>query len=167
MRRFADGEIDVLVSTTVIEVGVDVPNASIMVIEHADRFGLAQLHQLRGRIGRGTTKSYCVLMTSGTITDEAQQRLDVMVSTSDGFEIAEKDLELRGPGEFFGTRQAGMPSFRVANVLRDRDLLEVARREAAFALTAPNAEVSKEELSRALHHLQGHWQRCYGLVEVG
>jgi ATP-dependent DNA helicase RecG len=167
MRRFAAGEIDVLVSTTVIEVGVDVANASTMVIEHADRFGLSQLHQLRGRIGRGTAKSYCVLMTSGKITEQAEQRLGVMVRTNDGFEIAEKDLELRGPGEFFGTRQAGMPSLRVANVLRDRDLLELAQREARFALTAPNDEIGKDELARTLQHLKAHWQRRYGLVEVG
>src|SRR5207249_10013233 len=123
------GEIDVLVSTTVIEVGVDVANANVMVIEHAERFGLAQLHQLRGRIGRGAAKSYCVLMTGGKVTPEAEQRLDAMVRTTNGFEIAETDLQLRGPGEFFGTRQAGLPGFRVANLIRDRELLEAARRE--------------------------------------
>ena len=167
MRSFAAGEIDVLVSTTVIEVGVDVPNATIMVIEHADRFGLSQLHQLRGRIGRGSAKSYCVLMTSGKITEEGEKRLDVMLRTTDGFEIAETDLELRGPGEFFGTRQAGMPSLRVANVSRDRDLLELAKREAQFALNAPEEQISKDELARTLQHLKTHWQRRYGLVEVG
>jgi ATP-dependent DNA helicase RecG len=171
MRRFAAGEIDVLVSTTVIEVGVDVANATVMVIEHADRFGLAQLHQLRGRIGRGAAKSYCVLMTSerggGKITEEAEKRLETMVRTSNGFEIAEKDLELRGPGEFFGTRQAGMPSLRVANVLRDRELLELAKREAAAALAEESTEISREELGRTLRYLKNHWQRRYGLVEVG
>ena len=121
MREFQQGKIDVLVATTVIEVGVDVANATLMVIEHAERFGLAQLHQLRGRIGRGAAKSYCVLMTGGKVSEEAEQRLDAMVRTNDGFQIAELDLELRGPGEFFGTRQAGMPSFRVANLIRDRN----------------------------------------------
>src|SRR5690242_14846996 len=105
MRRFQRGEIDVLVATTVIEVGVDVPNATLMVVEHAERFGLAQLHQLRGRIGRGAAKSFCVLMTGNKISPEGEQRLDTMVRTTDGFEIAETDLQLRGPGEFFGTRQ--------------------------------------------------------------
>ncbi len=108
MRMFQKGELQILVATTVIEVGVDVPNATVMVIEHAERFGLAQLHQLRGRIGRGAAKSYCVLMTGGKISEEGQRRLDAMVGTNDGFKIAELDLELRGPGEFFGTRQAGM-----------------------------------------------------------
>ena len=111
MRMFQRGELQILVATTVIEVGVDVPNATVMVIEHAERFGLAQLHQLRGRIGRGAAKSYCILMTGGKVSEEGQRRLDAMVQTNDGFKIAELDLELRGPGEFFGTRQAGMPSF--------------------------------------------------------
>src|SRR5205807_5299023 len=134
MRLFQQGEIQVLVSTTVIEVGVDVLNATVMVIEHAERFGLAQLHQLRGRIGRGAAKSYCILMTGGKITEEGERRLDAMVRNNDGFQIAELDLEVRGPGEFFGTRQAGMPSFRVANLIRDRQLLEAAKREAAAVL---------------------------------
>jgi ATP-dependent DNA helicase RecG len=167
MRRFQRGELDVLVATTVIEVGVDVPNANLMVIEHAERFGLSQLHQLRGRIGRGPAKSFCVLMTGGKVSEEAEQRLDAMVRTTNGFEIAELDLQLRGPGEFFGTRQAGMPSFRVANLLRDRDILEEAKREAALVASAPNAEVTAEELSRTLHYLQTHWQRRYGLIEAG
>jgi len=166
MRLFQKGEIDILVSTTVIEVGVDVANATVMVIEHAERFGLAQLHQLRGRIGRGAARSYCVLMTSGKVTEEAERRLDAMVRTNDGFQIAELDLELRGPGEFFGTRQAGMPSFQVANLIRDRQLLEAAKREAAAVLAGPNAEVSQEEIDRALRHMRSRWQRSYGLVEV-
>ena len=165
MRRFQRGEIDVLVATTVIEVGVDVSNATIMVVEHAERFGLAQLHQLRGRIGRGAAKSYCVLMTGNKVTPEAEQRLDTMVRTTDGFEIAETDLQLRGPGEFFGTRQAGLPAFRVANLIRDRELLEVARREAAALISGD--DVTEVERSRALVHLRSHWQRRYGLVEVG
>jgi len=167
MRMFQKGELQILVATTVIEVGVDVANATVMVIEHAERFGLAQLHQLRGRIGRGAAKSYCILMTGGKISEEGQKRLDAMVKTNDGFQIAELDLELRGPGEFFGTRQAGMPSFRVANIIRDAQLLEVAKREAAAVLAGPNSEVSAEEISRALVHMRVRWQHTYGLVEVG
>ena len=165
MRRFQAGQVDVLVSTTVIEVGVDVPNANVMVIEHAERFGLSQLHQLRGRIGRGAARSYCVLMTSGRVTPEAEQRLDAMVRTTNGFEIADLDLQLRGPGEFFGTRQAGLPAFRVANLIRDRELLETAKREARNLLG--DSDVPPPDLSRALQHLRSHWQRRYGLVEVG
>jgi ATP-dependent DNA helicase RecG len=167
MRRFQRGDLDVLVSTTVIEVGVDVANATLMIVEHAERFGLAQLHQLRGRIGRGSAKSFCVLMTGGKVSEEAERRLDAMVRTNDGFEIAELDLELRGPGEVFGTRQAGLPSFRVANLLRDRELLEDAKREAAAVLAGPSGEISQEEISLAMRHLRRHWQRRYGLVEVG
>ena len=167
MAAFKRGEIEVLVSTTVIEVGVDVPNANVMVIEHAERFGLSQLHQLRGRIGRGAAKSYCILMTGGKVSIEAQQRLDAMVRTQDGFKIAELDLQQRGPGEFFGTRQAGMPNFRVANLLRDRDLLEAARKEARYVLAGPSDDVTKDDIARAVQHLRGHWNRRYGLVEVG
>jgi len=166
MAAFKRGEIHVLVSTTVIEVGVDVANANVMVIEHAERFGLSQLHQLRGRIGRGAAKSYCILMTGGKVSEEAHERLDAMVRTQNGFEIAELDLQQRGPGEFFGTRQAGMPNFRVANLLRDRDLLEAARKEAGYVLTNPS-DVSKAEVDRAVTHLRSHWNRRYGLVEVG
>ena len=132
MREFKGGSIHVLVSTTVIEVGVDVPNATVMVIIHAERFGLAQLHQLRGRVGRGSSQSYCVLLSYGA-TEDSKRRLDVMVRTNDGFVIAEEDLNIRGPGEFFGTRQSGMPDLKVANLVRDVKLLEVARRE-AFSL---------------------------------
>jgi ATP-dependent DNA helicase RecG len=167
MRMFQRGELQILVATTVIEVGVDVPNATVMVIEHAERFGLAQLHQLRGRIGRGGAKSYCILMTGGKVSEDAQRRLDAMVRTNDGFQIAELDLELRGPGEFFGTRQAGIPSFRVANLIRDAKLLEAAKREAAAVIAGPNAEISAEEISRALVHMRARWQHTYGLVEVG
>jgi ATP-dependent DNA helicase RecG len=167
MRMFQKGELQILVATTVIEVGVDVPNATVMVIEHAERFGLAQLHQLRGRIGRGAAKSYCILMTGGKVTEEGERRLDAMVRTNDGFQIAELDLELRGPGEFFGTRQAGMPSFRVANLIRDRKLLELAKREAAAVVAGPNSEVTQVEISRALVALRTRWQHTYGLVEVG
>jgi ATP-dependent DNA helicase RecG len=167
MRRFQKGEVDVLVSTTVIEVGVDVPNASLMLIEHAEMFGLAQLHQLRGRIGRGSAKSYCILMTGPKVSEEGEQRLQAMLDTTDGFKIAEMDLELRGPGEFFGTKQAGMPSLRVANIVRDRELLELAKKEAAALLADSNLEIPKPELARAFGHLRSHWNRRYGLVEVG
>jgi ATP-dependent DNA helicase RecG len=167
MARFQRGEIDVLVATTVIEVGVDVPNATMMVIEHAERFGLSQLHQLRGRIGRGAHKSYCVLMTGGKISPEGERRLEAMVQTQDGFEIAELDLELRGPGEFFGTKQAGAPSFRVANLIRDRKLLELARAEAHRIVAGEVGKISKMELNTVMSHLKTHWQRRYGLVEVG
>ena len=167
MREFQRGEIEILVATTVIEVGVDVPNATVMVIEHADRFGLAQLHQLRGRIGRGAAKSYCVLMHGGKMSEDGQRRLDAMTKTTDGFEIAELDLELRGPGDFFGTKQAGIPSFRVANLIRDRELLEAAKREAAFVAAGPNAELSKEEMARAFKHMRTRWSMSYGLAEVG
>src|ERR1700691_1904772 len=167
MREFQQGKIEILVATTVIEVGVDVPHATVMVIEHADRFGLAQLHQLRGRTGRGAAKSYCVLMRGGKVSEEGERRLDAMVRSNDGFQIAELDLELRGPGEFFGTKQAGIPSFRVANIIRDRELLEAAKREAAFVISGPNAEVSKEEIDRALREMRSRWALSYGLVEVG
>jgi ATP-dependent DNA helicase RecG len=167
MRMFQKGELQILVATTVIEVGVDVPNATVMVIEHAERFGLAQLHQLRGRIGRGAAKSFCILMTGGKVTEEGERRLDAMVRTNDGFRIAELDLELRGPGEFFGTRQAGRPSFRVASLIRDRQLLELAKREAAAVMAGPNSEITQVEISRALVALRACWQRTYGLVEVG
>src|SRR5277367_3879997 len=167
MRMFQKGELQILVATTVIEVGVDVPNATVMVIEHAERFGLAQLHQLRGRIGRGAAKSYCILMTGGKVTEEGERRLDAMVRTNDGFQIAELDLELRGPGEFFGTKQAGMPSFRVADLIRDRQLLELAKREAAAVMAGPNSEITQVEISRALVALRSRWQHTYGLVEVG
>ncbi|MDD2856499.1 MAG: ATP-dependent DNA helicase RecG, partial [Desulfuromonadaceae bacterium] len=134
MLAFTKGEFDVMVSTTVIEVGIDVPNATVMVVEHAERFGLSQLHQLRGRVGRGKDKSYCILLTNGKLSEDAEKRLRVMESTCDGFRIAEADLEIRGPGDFLGTRQAGMPDFRVANILRDGALLEKARQCAADLL---------------------------------
>jgi ATP-dependent DNA helicase RecG len=167
MRLFQKREIQILVATTVIEVGVDVPNATVMVVEHAERFGLAQLHQLRGRIGRGAAKSFCILMTGGKTTEEGDRRLDAMVRTNDGFQIAELDLELRGPGEFFGTRQAGLPSFRVANLIRDRQLLEAAKREAAAVLAGPNEEITAAEIERAIAQMRAKWQHTYGLVEVG
>jgi ATP-dependent DNA helicase RecG len=167
MRRFQRGEIDVLVSTTVIEVGVDVPNATVMVVEHAERFGLAQLHQLRGRVGRGAAKSYCILMTGERISPLGEERLNAMVRTQDGFELAELDLAQRGPGEFFGTRQAGLPDFRVANLLRDRQLLELAKQEAARFAVDPGPDVTLDERARVRAQLKQAWQRRYGLVEAG
>jgi ATP-dependent DNA helicase RecG len=169
MRRFQRGEIDVLVATTVIEVGVDVPNATVMVVEHAERFGLAQLHQLRGRVGRGAAKSYCILITGKRVSEPGEERLNAMVQTQDGFELAELDLSMRGPGEFFGTRQAGLPDFRVANLLRDRQLLELAKQEAArFAnAAATEAEGTEAERARVWSRLKEAWQRRYGLVEAG
>ncbi len=169
MRRFQRGEIDVLVATTVVEVGVDVPNASVMVVEHAERFGLAQLHQLRGRVGRGGAKSYCILMTGRRISAVGEERLNAMVRTQDGFELAELDLSMRGPGEFFGTRQAGLPDFRVANLVRDRQVLELAKQEAArFANARPEeAEGTEAERARVWARLKEAWQRRYGLVEAG
>jgi len=167
MRRFQRGEIDVLIATTVIEVGVDVPNATVMVIEHAERFGLAQLHQLRGRVGRGGAKSYCILMTGGKISPSAEERLAAMVRTQDGFELAELDLEQRGPGEFFGTRQAGLPDFRVANLVRDRKLLELAKTEAARFVAKAKEEASEPERAVVAARLKDAWQRRYGLAEAG
>ena len=130
MRQFVSGELNILVSTTVIEVGVDVPNASLMVIEHAERFGLSQLHQLRGRVGRGAEQSYCVLLTGDKKTAVAKERLGIMEETTDGFKIAEKDLEIRGQGEILGTRQSGIQNFKIANIIRDLEILEAARKEA-------------------------------------
>jgi ATP-dependent DNA helicase RecG len=167
MRRFQRGDIDVLISTTVIEVGVDVPNATVMVVEHAERFGLAQLHQLRGRVGRGAAKSYCILMTGGKLSPQGEERLAAMVRTQNGFELAELDLQLRGPGEFFGTRQAGLPDFRVANLVRDRALLELAKVEAARFVENASAEATDEEKNRVWSRLREAWQRRYGLAEAG
>jgi ATP-dependent DNA helicase RecG len=163
MRRFARNETKILVSTSVIEVGVDVPNASVMLIEDADRFGLAQLHQLRGRVGRGPDQSYCILVTR-KLNDVARERIRTMVDSSDGFHIAEMDMKLRGPGEFFGTRQSGIPGLRIANLLRDADILEEARQAAREFIEQPQ---DTEELQRAVRYIQEHWQRRYGFIQVG
>jgi ATP-dependent DNA helicase RecG len=162
MREFQGGEIKILVATTVIEVGVDVPNASVMVIEQAERFGLAQIHQLRGRVGRGAKQSYCVLVTS-KMGDVARERIRTLVESNDGFYIAEMDMRLRGPGEFFGTRQSGVPGLRLANLLRDTEILEQARAEAQRLIE----EKSSGELRSVAAYIQEHWQRRYGLVQVG
>src|SRR5207249_783728 len=129
MKAFAAGDLHVLVSTTVVEVGVDVSNASVMIVEHAERFGLSQLHQLRGRVGRDRHQSYCFLLYQSPLSDEARERLRALTETTDGFEIAERDLRLRGPGDFFGTRQAGVPTFRMVDLIRDREILDAAQRE--------------------------------------
>ena len=163
MERFKNGEIQILVSTTVIEVGVDVPNATVMVVEQAERFGLAQLHQLRGRVGRGAQQSYCILITE-RLSDAAKERIRTLVDSNDGFLIAEMDLKLRGPGEFFGTKQSGLPSLRVANILRDQEILQAARHEALDFISHPPGD---EELRRAVAYIRDHWQRRYGLVTVG
>ncbi len=152
MRSFKERELDILVATTVIEVGIDIPNATLMVVEHAERFGLSQLHQLRGRVGRGCAKSRCILLTPGRMSEEGAKRLRVMEATNDGFKIAEADLEIRGPGDFLGTRQAGLPDFRVADILRDGRILEEARKE-AFALLERDPKLErqprlKEELAK-------------------
>jgi ATP-dependent DNA helicase RecG len=151
MHGFVGGEITILVSTTVVEVGVDVPNASVMVIEHAERFGLSQLHQLRGRVGRGAEQSYCVLLASDERTEVARERLGIMEETNDGFKIAEKDLEIRGPGEVMGTRQAGLPEFRIANLVRDLDILQAARKEVEVYV---NARTSSREAAELIERVQ-------------
>lgn len=148
MSAFVAGEIKILVSTTVIEVGVDVPNASVMIVEHAERFGLSQLHQLRGRVGRGAEKSYCILLTSDKKTAVAEERLGIMAQTNDGFRIAEKDLELRGPGELLGTKQSGLPEFRIGNIVRDHEILEKAKQEAEFYLAKPKSVVTAKMTAR-------------------
>ena len=161
MYAFAKGQIHILVSTTVVEVGVDVPNASIMVVEHAERFGLSQLHQLRGRVGRGPWESHCILLYQAPWTDDARERLKAMASTSDGFVIAERDLELRGPGDFFGTRQSGMPKLRTGDLIRDRDIMEDAHHEARRLV---DEGVLTSEL---MDFVRERWQEQFGLVEVG
>jgi ATP-dependent DNA helicase RecG len=163
MRQFVEGRLQILVSTTVIEVGVDVPNATVMVIENAERFGLAQIHQLRGRVGRGSEQSYCVLVTD-KLGEAGYERIRTLVKSNDGFHIAEMDLRLRGPGEFLGTRQSGLPAFRIGNLLRDLEILELARKEAQNFVEAPPSAAA---LERALSYVREHWQRRYGLALVG
>ncbi|HKS08354.1 MAG TPA: ATP-dependent DNA helicase RecG [Pyrinomonadaceae bacterium] len=161
MKAFVAREIKILVSTTVIEVGVDVPNASVMIVEHAERFGLSQLHQLRGRVGRGAKKSYCVLLTSDKKTAVAEERLGIMAKTTDGFVIAEKDLEIRGPGELLGTRQSGLPEFRIGNIVRDRLLLESARREAEAYLNREKSAGTAKLIARITRDTR------FGLAAIG
>ena len=160
MEAFVRGDIDVLVSTTVIEVGVDVANATVMVVEHAERFGLSQLHQLRGRVGRGAEQSFCVLLYQSPLSEQARARLRTVSETNDGFVIAERDLELRGPGDFFGTRQAGIPTLRIGDLLRDQELMEQARHEAQAWQHRPEAE-------RLIDLVRATWEQRFGLVGVG
>jgi ATP-dependent DNA helicase RecG len=165
MDRFARGQVDVLVATTVVEVGVDVKNATLMVIEHAERFGLAQLHQLRGRVGRGPSPSRAILLTYGPTTPEAEARLEAMLETEDGFVIAERDLKIRGPGDYFGTRQSGLPLFGIADMLRDRDILEEAKREAGEFVEKGGWDTPEgRELRR---HVVSVWGQRFGLSEAG
>lgn len=160
MLAFAQGEVDLLVSTTVVEVGLDVPNATCMLIEHAERFGLAQLHQLRGRVGRGAAASHCLLLYQSPLSNDARARLEMVATTEDGFLIAEKDLELRGPGDLFGTRQAGLPTLRVGDLVRDRDLLLRAHAAAqAWAGTLTNLPAARRSIDEV-------WQRRFGLVSI-
>lgn len=166
MSAFKARDVDILVATTVIEVGIDVPNATLMIVEHAERFGLSQLHQLRGRVGRGQAKSRCILLTPGKLSDDGEKRLRVMESTTDGFRIAEADLEIRGPGDFLGTRQSGMPDFRVANILRDGALLEHARR-AAFELLEADGELSSGEHMALREELLRRWGQRLELAVIG
>jgi ATP-dependent DNA helicase RecG len=161
MGAFVRGEFQILVSTTVVEVGVDVANATMMVVEHAERFGLSQLHQLRGRVGRGAHKSYCVLLYQSPLSDQARARLQALTETTDGFLIAERDLEQRGPGDFFGTRQSGIPTLRVGDLIRDHQLMEEARREAVAALDDPTQASALASL------VNTSWEQRFGLVGVG
>lgn len=165
MGRFKRNEIRILVSTTVVEVGVDVPNATVMIIEHAERFGLSQLHQLRGRVGRGGGKSYCLLLTNGKVTEEGRRRLSLMARTNNGFEIAEEDMAIRGPGEFFGTRQSGIPELRVANLLRDVKILEAARKE-AFEIIANDPAMERPEHRLLRYAMERKWRDKLELATV-
>src|SRR5687767_4499529 len=161
MQAFAGGRVHILVSTTVVEVGVDVPNASVMVVEHAERFGLSQLHQLRGRVGRGAWESHCILLYQSPWTDDARERLKAMAETTDGFVIAERDLALRGPGDFFGTRQSGLPKLRTGDLVRDREIMEDAHREARRLVQ--DGGLTGELMA----FVQARWQEQFGLIEVG
>jgi ATP-dependent DNA helicase RecG len=153
--------VHILVSTTVVEVGVDVPNAAVMVVEHAERFGLSQLHQLRGRVGRGAHESHCILLYQAPWTDDARERLKALSETNDGFLIAETDLKLRGPGDFFGTRQSGLPKLRTGDLVRDRDIMEDAHREARRVVDEGGLTPELVEF------VQQRWQDQFGLIEVG
>jgi ATP-dependent DNA helicase RecG len=161
MKAFVAGDLQMLVATTVVEVGVDVSNASVMLVEHAERFGLSQLHQLRGRVGRDRHQSYCFLLYQSPLSADARARLQAMAETTDGFVIAERDLALRGPGDFFGTRQAGLPTFRSIDLVRDKDLLETARHEAMswIGSAAPTPV--------ALQSLLESWETRFRLVRIG
>ena len=162
MEEFRSGAAKIMVATTVIEVGVDVPNASVMVIEHAERFGLSQLHQLRGRVGRGDEQAYCILLAGDKRTSEARERLAIMEETNDGFRIAEKDMELRGPGEMMGTRQSGIPAFKIGNLVRDHAVLESVKREVDLLLTT---QQNTREFARLVEVVKK--QPKYRLASIG
>jgi ATP-dependent DNA helicase RecG len=166
MTAFASGEIHLLVATTVIEVGIDVPNATIMVIEHAERFGLAQLHQLRGRVGRGAAESHCILLKGSQCGQDGDERLAILTRTNDGFQVAEADLKIRGPGEFLGTKQSGIPDLRVADLLRDGHILEEAR-AAAFALAERPDFLSSDVYTQTRQELRVRWGSRLELASIG
>jgi ATP-dependent DNA helicase RecG len=166
MRVFKKGELDLLVATTVIEVGIDVSNATVMLIEHAERFGLAQLHQLRGRVGRGAEKSYCLLLAAGRVSDVAYRRLKVMEGTSSGFILAEEDLRLRGPGDFIGKRQSGLPDFRIANPLDDISILQQARDE-AFRMVGDDPSLASSDHPVTREVIKARWRGRLELATVG
>lgn len=165
MRKFKSGEVNILITTSVIEVGVDVPNASILIIEHAERFGLSQLHQLRGRVGRGSKKSYCILITPEKISEEARQRMKHMEKTTDGFEIAEADLRLRGSGEFFGTRQHGLPDLRFSDLVRDQKIIQTARKD-AFRLIEKDPHLRKPEHRILREYYQKHYTKKFKMAQI-
>jgi len=166
MQAFRRGEYDILVATTVIEVGVDVPNATVMVIEHAERFGLSQLHQLRGRIGRGADQSYCLLVANPPLSEEARRRLQAMSATNDGFKISEIDLKLRGPGEFFGTRQHGLPELQIADILTDAKLLYQAR-DWAFRTLQEDPKLTQNENLCIRSTFIRKYKKKFSLVDIG
>ena len=165
MRAFADRKIDIIVATTVVEVGIDVANATVMIVEHAERFGLSQLHQLRGRVGRGGHASYCILLYQAPLSDDARHRLEAMVETTDGFVIAERDLQMRGPGDFVGTRQSGMPTLRVGDLVRDHALMEEARCEAEAVLAGDGPD--RGAADRVVTIVRDTWAARFGLADVG
>ena len=165
MTRFLNGETNIMVATTVIEVGVDIPNASVMVIENAERFGLSQLHQLRGRVGRGSDQSYCILMTGEKLSDDARKRIQTLVRTTDGFEIAEADLQLRGPGDMEGTQQSGILDLKIADIIRDEKLLKYAR-NMAVDIIKDDPELIKKENFPITRHLDliNKYKENWGLI---
>ena len=166
MAGFIEKQTDILVSTTVIEVGIDIPQASVMVIEHAERFGLSQLHQLRGRVGRGDIPAYCILLAQHKGSQEARRRLRIMEETNDGFRIAEEDLAIRGPGEFMGVRQSGLPDFRVANIARDGQILNEAKTD-AFTLIEQDPFLNKPDHTLLREVLLHRWQERLDLAKTG
>jgi len=165
MKNFSNGEIDVLISTTVIEVGVDIPNATIMLIEHSERFGLSQLHQLRGRVGRGSKKSYCILKTPHNIGETAIQRMKIMTETNDGFRIAEEDLKIRGWGDFFGTKQHGIPDFNLANPIRDQKILQQARQD-AFVIVKDDPQLNKPENKALKNVIKNKYSEKINMINI-